>query len=100
MNVYARDDFRCQYCGSRFTSDGLTYDHVVPKSAGGRREWRNIVSACSPCNLRKGNRTCDESGMFPLRMPKAPASLPIRGPRIDRSTAPDEWLDFIGVWSR
>lgn len=99
-NVYARDDHRCQYCNERFSSRRLTYDHVVPKSAGGRRTWTNIVTACLDCNQRKGKRTCDEAGMFPLRTPVQPRSLPIRGPVIDPSSAPAEWQDFIGSWAR
>lgn len=100
QNVYARDGHRCQYCGHRFSLEELSYDHVVPKSAGGRRHWLNIVSACKPCNLRKADRTCDEAGMWPLREPYEPKTLPLLGPAIDPSTAPDEWQDYIGVWAR
>jgi 5-methylcytosine-specific restriction endonuclease McrA len=95
-NVYARDSFRCQYCGGHFSEDDLTYDHVVPKSAGGRREWKNIVSACRPCNSHKGHRSCDESGMFPLRRPEEPSVMEILSPVIDRENAPEEWHDFLG----
>lgn len=100
QNVYARDDFRCQYCGLKFVARELSYDHVVPKSAGGRRTWTNIVTACKPCNLRKADRTCDDAGMWPLRLPVQPASLPLLGPSIDRETAPDEWQDYLGAWAR
>lgn len=54
-NVYIRDDYKCQYCGNRFTYNELTLDHVVPKSAGGRLTWENSVSACGPCNVKKSN---------------------------------------------
>ncbi len=53
FNVFLRDKFQCQYCGSK---DDLTFDHVVPRSKGGRTTWENVVAACAPCNLRKGNR--------------------------------------------
>lgn len=95
-NVYARDNHRCQYCGNHFREEELTYDHVVPKSAGGRRTWTNIVSACRPCNSRKGHRTCDEAGMFPLRAPQEPNVMEILSPVIDPSNVPVEWLDFLG----
>jgi 5-methylcytosine-specific restriction endonuclease McrA len=100
VNVYARDGHRCQYCGERFDDSELSYDHVVPKRSGGRRTWANIVTACKACNFRKGSRSCDEVGMWPLRKPLEPASLPLHGPSIDVSTAPEEWQDFIGAWAR
>lgn len=96
-NVYARDHYRCQYCGNHFPEDELTYDHVTPKVAGGRREWSNIVSACVTCNSRKGRRTCDEIGMFPLRRPTEPKILEIISPHIDVANAPPEWHAFLGI---
>ena len=47
--VFARDDWTCQYCGSR---SNLTVDHVVPRSKGGPSSWENIVASCAPCNRR------------------------------------------------
>ncbi|MCE3590730.1 HNH endonuclease, partial [Escherichia coli] len=32
FNVFLRDRFECQYCGSE---DDLTFDHVTPRCAGG-----------------------------------------------------------------
>jgi hypothetical protein len=57
------------------------------------------VTACRSCNLRKADRTCDESGMWPLKTPVHPASLPLARPVIDLSVAPDEWHEFLGAWS-
>lgn len=94
-NVYTRDDCTCQYCGQRFAPRLLSYDHVVPRAAGGRTEWTNIVTACKPCNGRKGARTCDDSGMWPLRTPVIPKSLPLTGPFVDRERAPEQWLAFL-----
>ena len=49
------------YCG---TSGGrLTLDHVVPRSRGGDSVWENVVTACAPCNLRKGDRLPEEASM-------------------------------------
>ncbi|MEK1903741.1 MAG: HNH endonuclease, partial [Rhizobium sp.] len=52
FNVFLRDRFSCQYCGSR---EDLTFDHLVPRSRGGMTTWSNVVAACSDCNLRKGS---------------------------------------------
>jgi hypothetical protein len=48
--LFARDGNACQYCGS---GARLTLDHVNPRSRGGESTWENVVTACSPCNLRK-----------------------------------------------
>ena len=62
FNVFLRDGFTCQYCGS---DQDLTFEHVVPRRVGGQTTWENVVAACSPCNLKKGGRLCKEASMFP-----------------------------------
>lgn len=94
-NVFLRDRFRCQYCGKRFDCSELEYDHVVPRKNGGKTTWENIVTSCRECNAFKGGRECDEIGMFPINKPVRPATLPAQAPRIDRATAPAEWLAYL-----
>lgn len=94
-NVYQRDRHVCQYCGQRKPASELSYDHVVPRSAGGRTVWENIVTACRGCNLVKGNLTCDEAGMWPLNVPVRPKTLPLSSPIVDPKTAPDEWSGYV-----
>ena len=52
--IFARDDYRCAYCGEQFEVDLLTVDHVQPKMRGGDRSGGNLVTACGACNARKG----------------------------------------------
>jgi len=66
--IYQRDDHTCQYCGSQ---KRLTVDHVIPRSRGGQDTWENMVVACSPCNVKKGNTLLEETGMKLKRIPKA-----------------------------
>ena len=54
-NVFLRDLHHCQYCNTLFPKSVLTMDHVLPISHGGKTSWENIVTACSPCNAKKGN---------------------------------------------
>ena len=76
FNLFLRDRFICQYCGDKRE---LTFDHVVPRSRGGRTTWRNVATACAPCNLRKGGRTLEESHMHPARMPYRPTTFELMG---------------------
>jgi 5-methylcytosine-specific restriction endonuclease McrA len=75
-NVYARDEYRCQYCCMVFSEKDLTLDHVIPVVRGGKKTWENIVTACIQCNQRKGHRSVDESGFKLLKIPKRPQWLP------------------------
>lgn len=68
FNVFLRDRFHCQYCGSKFRSADLTFDHVIPRSRGGKTNWQNIVAACWPCNRLKD----DKHHLRPLRVPLVP----------------------------
>jgi hypothetical protein len=73
MILYARDHNLCAYCGYAFEPYKLTIDHVLPKSNGGRNIWVNCVTACKPCNHRKGNRTPEVADMHLLYVPYAPS---------------------------
>jgi 5-methylcytosine-specific restriction endonuclease McrA len=70
FEVFNRDQYACQYCGQQ--SKELTLDHVIPRRWGGKHSWDNVVSACIPCNRRKGGRTPDEARMKLLRQPRSP----------------------------
>lgn len=63
-NLFLRDGYRCAYCGRHVSdlrrSESPTRDHLVPLSAGGKDEWRNVVLACSKCNHHKDNRSLTE----------------------------------------
>jgi 5-methylcytosine-specific restriction endonuclease McrA len=72
--LFARDGYTCQYCGRHRRQLGhresLTRDHVIPLSRGGDNGWDNVVTACSRCNLRKGNALPAECG---FRLPTEPS---------------------------
>lgn len=95
VNIYGRDGYKCQYCGTRHSMNGLTYDHVLPRSRGGRTTWTNIVTACERCNLRKANRTPAEAGMALKREPKQPFDVPTVVLEISKQSAPAAWRDFL-----
>ena len=73
MNIYWRDQYRCQYCYKKFGTSHLTLDHVTPKSRGGGKSWQNLVTCCSKCNQKKGDRTPSEASMNLFKEPVAPS---------------------------
>lgn len=98
-NLFLRDGFTCQYCGTRKPVKELTFDHVMPRSRKGPATFENIVAACQSCNLRKGNKTPREAGMKLLRTPRRPS--PYELDKIGRKLAMvqkelhQSWLDFL-----
>lgn len=94
FNVFLRDRFTCQYCGVR---EDLTFDHVVPRSKGGLTTWENVVAACSPCNLRKGDRLAREAEMHPRQAPFAPSlhDLHRNGRAFPPNFLHESWLDYL-----
>ena len=91
--LFARDGWRCAYCGTG--SGRLTLDHIVPRSRGGESVWENVVTACAPCNHRKGSRTLEEARMELLRMPKAPA--PVLFIHLAAARIPTGWQPYLGA---
>ena len=96
MNVLTRDDWTCQYCGKRLPTRKLNYDHVTPRSQGGKTVWENIVTSCYPCNSKKRDLTPAQAGMKLLKTPIKPRSLPVVAFHFDRKdTIPDAWASWI-----
>lgn len=94
FNVFLRDRFSCQYCGAK---DDLTFDHLVPRSRGGLTTWENVITACSPCNLRKGSRMATECEMHPAQIPYRPTvpDLHNKGRQFPPNFLHESWLDFL-----
>jgi 5-methylcytosine-specific restriction endonuclease McrA len=103
-NIFIRDDYTCQYCGSRLEND-LTYDHVIPKSRwdynkGSPTSWTNIVTACVQCNRKKGDKTPKEAKMSLKKLPITPSKtiryLPITHHLHKiKDSIPNEWKIYL-----
>ena len=89
--VFQRDGYACQYCGTRGTD--LTLDHVVPRCKGGQHTWENVVTACQRCNHRKAGYTPREAGMKLRMEPREPRPNPYAGFSADR--VDPTWLPFM-----
>ena len=95
QNIYLRDKYRCQYCGLKHSTEELTYDHVLPKSRGGKTEWENIVTCCTGCNRKKGGRTPNEARMNLVRKPTRPSWVPAIKITIGLRQIPQTWRDYL-----
>ena len=92
--VFIRDNYTCQYCGTR-TRD-LTLDHVIPRSKGGPHTWENLVSACRGCNHKKGGKNLDQIRMHLARPPREPKSSVYHMVyRYMQNEPLDEWLIYL-----
>ena len=97
FNVFLRDRFQCQYCSVVSASEDLTFDHVLPRSRGGKTTWDNVVTACQACNLAKSNRTPRESGMYPLHPAERPTTFQLQenGRAYPPNFLHESWSDFL-----
>ena len=94
FNVFLRDKFTCQYCGSK---KDLTFDHLLPRSKGGKTDWNNVVTACSSCNVQKGGRLLKNSCMTLNQLPYQPATedLHKNGKNFPPNFLHKSWMDYL-----
>ena len=95
QNIYARDRYKCQYCGLKHQPEELTYDHIHPKSRGGKTEWENIVTCCIKCNRKKGGRTPREASMRLIKKPVIPKWIPSIRLTIGFKKVPQNWREYL-----
>ena len=105
-NIFERDHFQCQYCGIKPPSKraalrwmeekALTFDHILPRSRGGKTTWDNIVTSCHDCNKKKGNHTPQEMGWALKTKAKKPNWHPTLN--IPLKIIPHaEWRNFLDL---
>ncbi len=107
-NIFLRDNYTCQYCGTKYPIQELTYDHIIPKSVFRRANsplsattWTNITTACLKCNRKKGNRTPKEANMILLNLPIQPKqnnrylSMVHHLSKIKEEHVPDAWRIYL-----
>ena len=94
FNVFLRDKFSCQYCGS---GEELTFDHLLPRSKGGQTNWDNVVTACSSCNVIKGGRLLKNSDMTLNQEPYQPSAedLNKNGKHFPPNFLHKSWMDYL-----
>ena len=94
FNLFLRDEFTCQYCGTR---GEMTFDHVLPRSKGGRTTWENVVASCGPCNLRKSNKQLKQTALHLKKRPRKPTvgELMNAGRKFPPNYLHESWRDYL-----
>ena len=93
--IFRRDHYTCQYCGVQ--GGHLTLDHVIPRHLGGEHSWKNLVTACANCNLKKGGRTLQKAQMHLRHVPREPR--PTASYRFGTHLAENEsWEPYLEGW--
>lgn len=97
FNVFLRDNWHCQYCENLFKTHELTFDHVIPRSRGGRTTWENIVTACRGCNTKKGSKMLHECDMSLRQEPREPSPHQLQeyGRKFPPHFLHESWGDFL-----
>ena len=96
INLMARDNFQCQYCGVKPTRSELNLDHVIARALGGRSTWENVVTSCVDCNRRKGGSTPRQARMKLKRKPERPRWTPLVNLMFS-SARYKEWRPFLSI---
>ncbi len=90
LNVFKRDNFECAYCGSL---KDLTLDHIIPRSKGGKTTWKNVITACQICNIKKGDKDLEFSGMALKIQPFKPSPFLYLADKNGRVR--EEWKNYL-----
>ena len=97
FNVFLRDKFTCQYCVKNFKVEQLTFDHVIPRSKGGKTKWDNVVTSCRRCNTFKGNKLVGKIGLKLNKQPYVPNNYELKeiGKLFPPNFLHKSWNDFL-----
>lgn len=97
FNLLLRDKFTCQYTGKRLPADQLNFDHVIPKSQGGKNSWENLVTCEKRINQFKRNQTPEQAGLRLIRRPYEPGPYQMyeMGKSYPPSFLHESWADYL-----
>ena len=95
FNVFLRDRFSCQYCGSR---DDLTFDHLLPRSRGGHTTWDQRGRGLLALQSAQGQHDAGGSarcGRRRCRIQPTVQHLHRNGRLFPPNYLHDSWLDYL-----
>lgn len=106
FEVFKRDSFTCQYCGSHPPAVILNVDHIDPVANGGSNDQDNLVTSCESCNQGKSDRLLSD---IPQSLQDKAALIVEREEQIKgyqrvmndrRQRIEDECMEVVDVYER
>jgi hypothetical protein len=91
FEVFKRDGFKCQYCGSSAPEVILHVDHIHPVSKEGDCDMMNLITSCCDCNLGKSNILLSDASL----LKKQRAQLDEMNERREQLEMMLKWRDAI-----
>lgn len=99
LNVYARDNFHCQYCMKKCTGSELTIDHIIPRSkwkeVGSPTRFDNVVASCKKCNSIKADKSLEQCGFYLRKKPKGMTRTQAFNNKLRCLSIPPEWRPYV-----
>jgi|GEM_PF-84328 len=98
-SLFYRDHCLCQYCGDPLSISNMTYDHLMPRAAGGKHTWDNVVASCKDCNNAKGDSLSPK--WKPRQTPWTPSFYEMMQIRSKFPIVVDDpdWVQFLPNWT-
>lgn len=93
--LYRMQNGRCAYSNEKTPIKKLNFEHLTPKSFGGKDTFENLLLVKPEINSRRGNRDLKELGLVPLFNHKSPKPIPVS--YTIKNCVHFDWRWFIGV---
>lgn len=100
QNLYYRDECKCFFCGIELEPHKMTYEHLIPRSKGGKHTWQNTVACCAKCNEQKGD-SMPTGRWSPKYQPYAPNYYQLLSKRKQFPIIiyDENWIQFLPQWT-
>lgn len=89
FEVFKRDSFTCQYCGTQAPDAILEIDHITPVSSGGDNSLINLITSCRDCNRGKTNRALSDD-----------SAVKVQKKQLDDLQQRKEIMEMMVLWKK
>ena len=86
---------KCAYSGDPMSFKEATFDHITPRSRGGKNTFETLVMCTKEINFKKADRTPEEAGLKLLVRHKEPAPITATVRLIKEAVTSPDWNIFL-----